>query len=143
MFVLDNSKKLLKFSFIFSFILVGFIFCENFLKNTSRGRSIGQVKKEIAENLISILNQSSKTIELLAKSQVEVYNAIAQLVNSDKDSKLVKSSKKELEISLEKLNLIKEDNDKYIAKLLDFLKLAKSNFVEKIESKERNKDGKF
>lgn len=147
MFIFINFKKLLKFSVIFSFVLVSFIFCSGFLRSPNKTKSIGQVKKEIAESLIDILNQSSKTIELLAKSQIKVYDAIAQLVNSDKDSKLVKANKKDLENSLEKLSLVKENNDIYINKVVEFLKLANLNFVEKVENKdenkERNKDGKF
>lgn len=136
---MNNIKKVFKFGAIFLCWFIGYLFCNNFLNGFGKKRSssIGQIKNEIAETFITILNQSSKTIEFLAKSQIETYKAISELINNDKESKLIKANKQDLENTLIKLKALKEDNDKYIAKIIEFLKLANANFIEKTESKER------
>lgn len=133
-----NIKNLLTFSTILSCILISYIFCDNFLSSLNkRSPSIGHIKKEIAETLVSILHQSSRIIELLARSQISAYGAITQIANNDKDSKLVKANKNELENTLVSLKKIKEENDKYINEVIEFLKLANTNFIKKTENRER------
>ncbi|CDK30250.1 hypothetical protein [Candidatus Babela massiliensis] len=130
-------RKLISFSLILSVIAIFYSFSDNFLSTPSRRRSIGQIKQEIAETLGIILNQNSKMIESIAHNQQEIYRAIIQLANNEKNSPLVKASKRELEESLNKLKIIKDDNDKHMSKIVEFFKMARTNFIEKDKNKER------
>ncbi len=132
----NNIKKLLKLNGILFCIVISYIFCGRFFAlPNKRSNNIGKVKQDIVENLATILSQSSKVIELIAKSQTACYEAIAQLASNDKESKLVKSNKKDLEKTLVRLQEIKDDNDKYIDKMMSFLRLAHGNFIDQTEKK--------
>lgn len=130
-------KKLVSFSIILSVIAIFYSFSDNFLSTPSRRRSIGQIKQEVAETLGMLLNQNSKMIEAIAHNQQEIYRAIIQLANNEKNAPIVKASKKELEECLNKLKIIKDDNDKHMSKIVEFFKMARTNFIEKDKNKER------
>lgn len=113
---------------------IGYCTAESFLvqRSKNKGPSVNQIKQDIMSVLADLLQQESKSIELKACIQQSICKCITQLAENNKDSEFSKANRSELQLTLDKLQNIKEINERHLQHVNKTLLFIQNGCVEHI-----------
>lgn len=116
-------KALLLLTFAFAFWCFG----ESFLATPAqeKRKSLSQLRQETVELLAVLVQQESKSIELNAQIQQELYRQIEDIAQGEKKSFFSSASRQQLSTHLHKLKERKALYEKELAELHKFLNSIK------------------
>jgi ATP phosphoribosyltransferase len=116
-------KTILKIGFLLAGAFAFWCMAEDFLATPSQGKrkSLSQLRQEIVEELATLVQQESKSIELNAQAQQELYRHIENIAQGEKKAFYSKASREQLQQCLHMLKQRKEINEKQLGELTAFL----------------------
>jgi tRNA C32,U32 (ribose-2'-O)-methylase TrmJ len=122
-------KTILKIGFLLAGAFAFWCMAEDFLATPAqeKRKSLSQLRQEIVEVLATLVQQESKSIELTAQVQQELYRHIEEIAQGEKKSFFSVASREQLIQRLHTLKQRAQLNDKELTELKKFLTSVRTN----------------